>query len=103
MNEWGSKINGLQLKQILNTKDSDISVNLQAEGSQNGHHSDGICSIVGSGHLFNEIMGETQITPKDGLIDKAQITLARTEFGSPLDHPQLKQIAVLEIGHASGG
>lgn len=102
MNEWASKIGGLQLTQISNSKDSDISVNFQASGGQTNSHSDGIGSVVGRGHFFSEILGETKIDPRGGLINKAQIILARTGFGSTLDTAQIRQIAAHEIGHALG-
>jgi hypothetical protein len=102
MNEWASRINGLQLTQISNSGDSDISVNFQAAGGQTKSHSDGIGSVVGRGHFFSEILGETKIDPRGGLINKAQITLARTGIGSPLDAAQIRQIAAHEIGHALG-
>ena len=102
MNEWASKINVLQLKQIFNDKDSDISVSFETGGAQTSSHSKGIGSIIGSGHIFSEILGETKITPKDGLIDKAHIILATTGFGSSLGAAQIRQIAEHEIGHALG-
>jgi matrixin len=102
MTEWQSRIDGLQLKQISNVRNSDIIITFQTEGGQTSSHSDGIGSIVGRGHFFSEILGETKLTPKDGLIDKAQITLARMGFGSPIDASETMQIALHEIGHALG-
>ena len=102
MNEWQSRIGGLQLKQISNAQNSDIAITFQTEGGQTSSHSTGIGSIVGRGHFFSEILGETRLTPKDGLIDGAQITLARTGFGSPIDSSETTQIAMHEIGHALG-
>jgi predicted Zn-dependent protease len=102
MTEWQSRIDGLQLKQISNVHNSDIMITFQTEGGQTSSHSDGIGSIAGRGHFFSEILGETRLTPKDGLIDKAQITLARMGFGSPIDASETTQIALHEIGHALG-
>lgn len=102
MTEWQSRIDGLQLQPISNVRNSDIRITFQTEGGQTSSHSDGIGSIVGRGHFFSEILGETRLTPKDGLIDKAQITLARMGFGSPIDASETMQIALHEIGHALG-
>ena len=100
MNEWQSRIDGLQLKQISSAQSSDIAINFQTEGSQTSRHSNGIGSIVGRGHFFSEILGETKLAARDGMIDKAQITLARMGFGSPIDASETTQIALHEIGHA---
>jgi hypothetical protein len=71
-------------------------------GGSTAKHGSGIGSIRGSGHLYNEILGGTIISASSGLIDNAQITLATTGFGSPLDTTQLKQVALHELGHALG-
>jgi Matrixin len=103
MNEWTSNVNGLQFTEVPDKSNADIVVNFQnGGGGSTGKHGTGIGSIRGSGHLYSEILGETSISARSGLIDNARITLATTGFGSPLDTTQIKQIAMHEIGHALG-
>ena len=83
---------GLQFTQVPDKSNADIVVNFQnGGGSSTAKHSSGIGSIRSSGHSYSEILGETIISASSGLIDNAQITLATTGFGSPLDTTQHKQ------------
>jgi len=103
MNEWTSNVNGLQFTQVSDKSKTDIVVNFQnGGGGSTPKHGSGIGSIHSSGHSYSEILGETVISASSGLIDNAQITLATTGFGSPLDTTQIRQVALHEIGHALG-
>jgi len=102
LNEWASNVNGLQFIEVSDIKSADIALNFQNGGSGGGSHNqgNGLGSIRGSGHT--DIVGETILHGTNGLINNAQITIAKTAFGSSFGTSQIKQIAMHEIGHALG-
>ncbi len=102
LNEWASNVNGLQFTEVSDIKSADIALNFQNEGNGGGSHNqgNGLGSIRGSGHT--DIVGETILHGTNGLINNAQITIAKKAFGSSFGTSLIKQIAMHEIGHALG-
>jgi hypothetical protein len=102
LNEWASKVNGLQFTEVSDINSADITLNFQYGGNGGGSHNqgNGLGSIRGSGHT--DIVGETILHGNNGLINNAQITIAKTAFGSSFGTILIKQIAMHEIGHALG-
>jgi hypothetical protein len=102
LNEWASNVNGLQFIESSDIKSADITLNFQNGGSGGSSHNqgNGLGSVRGSGHT--DIVGETILHGSNGLINNAQITIAKNAFGSSIGTSLIKQIAMHEIGHALG-
>lgn len=100
LNEWASNVKGLRFTEATDIKTVDISLNFQSGGGGSGHNQgNGLGSIRGNGHT--DIVGETILPGNNGLINNAQIIIAKTAFGSSFGTSLIKQIAMHEIGHAN--
>ena len=101
LNEWASNVKGLRFTETTDIKTVDITLNFQSGRGGSGHNQgNGLGSIRGNGHT--DIVGETILHGNNGLINNAQIIIAKTAFGSSFGTSLIKQIAMHEIGHALG-
>ena len=105
INQWVSSVNGLRFAQVSDENSADIVINFQnrgGSGSTGGNERDanGLGSIKGSAHT--DIVGETILHGRNGLINSAQINIATGAFGSLFSASRIKQIAMHEIGHILG-
>jgi len=96
-NTWMQSVKGLKLIQVPGKSSSDIIVGFQsraAAGSRGG---------VGSTSSYGDTVGQTSsYFDSSGYIDHVLVTIATTAFGNSFSPPQIKQIAMHEIGHTLG-
>jgi hypothetical protein len=96
-NTWMQSVKGLKLIQVPGKSSSDIIVGFQgraAAGNRGG---------VGSTSSYGDTVGQTSTYfDSSGYIDHALVTIATTAFGNSFSSPQIKQIAMHEIGHTLG-
>jgi Matrixin len=96
-NTWMQSVKGLKLIQVPGKSSSDIIVEFQSKAASSSS------SGVGSTSSYGDTVGQTSTYfDSSGYIDHALVTIATTAFGNSFSSPQIKQIAMHEIGHTLG-
>jgi predicted Zn-dependent protease len=94
---WMQSVTGLKLIQVPGKSSSDIIFGFQNKATSS------ISSGVGSISSYGDTVGQTMTYfDSSGYIDHALVTIATTAFGNSFSSPQIKQIAMHEIGHTLG-
>jgi hypothetical protein len=96
-NTWMQSLKGLRLIQVSGKSSSNIIVGFQSRGAAASS------SGVGSVSRYGDTVGQTSTYfDSSGYIDHVLVTLATSAFGKSFPSPQIKQIAMHEIGHTLG-